>query len=103
MNDWLSNFNLMKSMNDLTQSIGQFTEGTKQFFHIISQGVYYISHPAVLGSAIWSGALSISFILCLAICLGGIILYIIGYHKGATWAKISFFAYLSIHIFNSLL
>jgi hypothetical protein len=103
MNDWLANFNLMKSMNELSQNINTFLDITKGFFNLISQALYYISHPAILAQMIWSGVIGISFWLCLALCFAGIIMYLVGYKKGSAVAKTSVFSFLALQVLNSVL
>lgn len=90
-------------MKELIQNIKVFNENTKEFFQSIKAIHHYLTNPKALGILLWNSAAEYSFYVCLTICLTGVILYLIGYEKGSKLAKTSFFGYLAIQIFNSLI
>lgn len=85
--------NLIEEVKDLNCSIKHFSES-------IGQGWYYITHPLELVLILWNEAVRYSFYVCLMIFVTGTIVYLIGYKKGAKWARVSVFSYVAIQIFN---
>jgi hypothetical protein len=89
--DWVQN--LVEQTKELNGSI-------KHFSNVLDKIWHYITHPLVLGLAIWNEAVKYSFYICLMIFVLGTIVYLIGYKKGAKWARVSIFSYVAIQIFN---
>lgn len=94
---------MVESIKKLIDGITTFNESSKNFFHVIDRMYYYATNPKALGIVAWGFAVKSSFYICLLICLGGLILHLIGVNKAAKWAKISLFTYLAIQVFNSLM
>lgn len=61
----------------------------------------YILHPSKILIALWSCIVSISYPLCLLVCLGALLLYIFGFKKFAKWIPISLGLYVIIQAIGS--
>ncbi|AJE11410.1 hypothetical protein [Clostridium botulinum] len=92
----ISNFEIVKSINE-------FNANTKAFFESISNFIYYTKHPKEFSAVVWVSVVKNSFWICMFICLFSIIAYIIGWKKGKLWAKGSIITYIIIMMFNSSL
>lgn len=63
----------------------------------------YLMHPAKIAWALWSATVELSFVICLVICMGSVLLYIVGFKKYAKFAPLSVVAYTIIQCFSSAL
>jgi hypothetical protein len=88
-------------VNCLPENVQKISDNIQAFVNGIRKVGYYITHPVELAQLFWRFVVANSFTICLVICIGGLILYVIGIKKGAKWAKVSFFSYLSIQVFNA--
>lgn len=82
------------------EQIKELNASLKQFSTVIGKVWHYITHPLELGLIIWIEAVKYSFYVCLMIFIVSIIVYILGYKKGAKWARTSIFSYVAIQIFD---
>ncbi|MBO0571173.1 hypothetical protein FDF50_14660 [Clostridium botulinum] len=92
----ISNFEIVKSINE-------FNANTKAFFESISNFIYYTRHPKEFSAVVWVSVVKNSFWICMFICLFSVIAHIIGWKKGKLWAKGSIITYIIIMMFNSAL
>jgi hypothetical protein len=84
------------------ESLKNIGNGLKTLTNIITKTYYYISNPIMLLKNIWVFTVNNSFYVCLVLTMGGFTLYLIGMRKGAKIARISFFSYIAIQIFNTV-
>lgn len=90
-------------MGDFLKSINDFNNNISAIGNGIGTTYYYVTHLDKLVILIWNTTVSLSFPVCLVICLTGMTLSIIGFKKPKQWAKISFFSYIAIQIFNMVI
>ena len=83
----------------VSDKLDQFLEPLKT----ISDFLSYILHPSKLGMLIWNWTLGMSYWVCLFICIGSLLLYILGHKKPAKFVPISLFVYMLIQSINSAL
>jgi len=88
-------------VSDLPKNIQKLNDNIEVLMNGIKKVVYYIVNPIELAKILWQFTVVNSFNICLVICICGLILYVIGVKKGAKWAKVSFFSYLTIQVFNA--
>lgn len=86
----------------LFKKIDEFIEMSKSFFKGVETFNNYITHPALIGKAIWSFTVANSYWVCLVIFAGGILFWIYGGKKGAIVSKISLGVFIVIQAINSV-
>lgn len=76
----------------------------QQDVHVIAGAVkkigYLLANPEVLWKGIWAFTVESSFWICTFICIGAVVLYVIGNKKGAVWAKGSIVGYAAIKMID---
>ena len=82
----------------LTQQITELNLHLKTIGKII----FYITHPKQLLSILWYCSVEYSYLICLIICVAGVIMYILGHKKGAKWISGSIVSYSIIQAINSI-
>lgn len=83
----------------LTQQISQLNEHLKS----IGKVLYYITHPKQLLIILWHCTLEYNYLICLLICVAGVIMYILGHKKGTKWISGSIIVYTLMQAINSAL
>lgn len=91
---------MIDSIKNLIEEEKQLNGSIKHFSTEVGKVWHYLTHPAEVALIIWNGAVNYSFYICLMIFLLGTIVYLIGYKKGAKWARVSIISYVAIQIFN---
>ena len=85
---------------ELVKELQVFNDNIKLIFKKVSLLGHYVSHPRDVAVAVWNFAIQWSFHICLSMCFIGVLLYLAGVGRGAKVARIAFFTYLTINIFN---
>ena len=88
-------------MNEFIEGLRQFNANIKGFGEGTAKAWFYMTHPKNLTWLLWCSAVDYSFAICLTICFVGLILNVVGVKKGAFYAKVSLFSFLTIQIFNA--
>lgn len=81
-------------MGDSLKQIGDLCES-------IGKGIYFITHPMEMASAAWTVIDSSSFFVLMVVCMGGVIVFILGYEKGKKIAIGSVGLYLVIRMISA--
>jgi hypothetical protein len=87
---------------DAVRTLQEFNGNTTEYFKIIKGLYYYTTHPIDLLLWLWEMTVKYSFYVCLSAFFISLILYLIGVRKAAQYAQISFFSYLAIKIFDTV-
>lgn len=72
-----SNWQLIRSIDSFNQSLKNFGDNTKDFFDTVKTIHQYFTNPML----IWNGFISISFWLCLIICVSSFLIYLMTNRK----------------------
>lgn len=91
------------SLKDTYESIKNSLENISKGIDTIKKLVHYVFHPTEVAPVLWTNLVKSSFYICLFMCLMGLIFYIVGFKKGRTMVKCSFFGYIAIQVFNSII
>lgn len=78
---------------DLT-SIGESLKNISNFLD-------YLLHPSKILMAIWDMTVSVSYVVCLFVCIGCVLLYILGHKKQAKWIPTSIGIYALLQAIGS--
>lgn len=84
-------------MDKLTNSLDYIVstiKSIKSFFE-------YVSSPGKIFSLFWNWTLKYSYIICLMVCTGAIMVYVLGNRKSGKWATISIGIYVLIQALGS--
>lgn len=83
----------------LSRHIAELNENLKA----IGKSIYYLTHPKQLLLILWSCTVEYSYLICLLICVAGVIAYILGHKKDSKWITGSIVGYTIIQAINSAL
>lgn len=72
-----NNWQVVKSMDSFKQSVTDLNNNAKEFFDMMKTIHYYFANPIL----IWNGFISISFWVCLIVCLSSFLIYLMNGRK----------------------
>ena len=84
-------------MDKLTNSLDYIVSTIKSIKNFFE----YLSNPSKIFGLFWNWTLKYSYIICLIVCTGAIMLYIFGRKKSGKWATISIGIYALIQALGS--
>jgi len=88
--------NLTETIKHISSQLQEIVDKTKDMYS-------YIQHPSKIVYVMWKFAVNNSLTVCIILSFGGLIIGLVGVKKGYKISVISFFVYLTIQIFNTLI
>lgn len=91
------------SFNKFTDDIRGLSNNIETIVNTLRSIKHYLFNPTELIGIAWNLSVKYSKPICLIVCFGGFIIYLIGIKKGAKISTGSILAYVVIKIFNAAL